>query len=157
MVSTGAGAKNPRQAQELDSVALWRVVVDSWKKLQREAEKNLVGADLTTAELRILKTLNREGSLPMNRFSHETMLSQPTITGMVDKLEVRELVERVRNPDDRREVLIALTSKGKVELAKGEELHKKFVDRALSVLSDDELDRLASLMKRLADASEPPS
>ncbi len=134
-------------------MALWRSIVDPWKRLQREYEKNLMGADLNFAELRILRMLHKDGSSPMNRLCQETMLSQPTITGVVDKLEERALVERVRNPEDRREVLIAITPKGKDALAKGEVVHKRFVGRSLSALRGEELTHLASLLKRLADAS----
>lgn len=146
-------SKSAKQEQRLDEVEVWRSVVDSWKRLQRDAEKNLMRVDLSFAELRILRVLREHGSSPMNRFCHETLLSQPTITGVVDKLEERGLVERVRNREDRREVLIAITQKGNSTLAKGEDLHKQFVEKSLSVLGDDDLTRLAALLKRLADAS----
>jgi MarR family transcriptional regulator, organic hydroperoxide resistance regulator len=141
-------------AEPVDKVELWRSAVDSWKRLQRAAEKNLLRADLSVAELRILRVLHEHGSSPMNRFSTATMLSQPTITGIVDKLEERGLVERVRNKEDRREVLIAITPKGTDAFAKGEDLHRRFVEKALSALEADEVALLRALLKRLADASD---
>ena len=89
----------------IDEVELWRSLVDSWRRFQRGSEKNLMRIDMSVAELRILKVLREKGSSPMNRFSTETLLSQPTITGIVDKLEERGLVARVRSLEDRREVL----------------------------------------------------
>jgi DNA-binding MarR family transcriptional regulator len=111
-------------------------------------------ADLSRAELRILKVLREQGSSPMNRFSTETMLSQPTITGIIDKLEERGLVERVRSKEDRREVLIAITPEGSKVLVKGMELHRQFVERALSAMEADEVTVLVSLLEKLADASD---
>ncbi len=143
-----------KAAERVDEVELWRSVIDSWKRLQRAAEKNLLRADLSVAELRILKVLREQGSTPMNRFSTETMLSQPTITGMVDKLEERGLVERVRSVEDRREVLIAITPKGSETLAKGMDLHRQFVEKSLSALRPEDVDLLVRLLKRLADASD---
>ena len=138
----------------MDEVELWRSVVDSWRRLQRAAEKNLLRADLSVAELRILKVLREQGSSPMNRFSTETMLSQPTITGIVDKLEERGLVKRVRSKEDRREVLIAITPMGRDILAKGMDMHRRFVERALSAMKADEVALLVSLLEKLADASD---
>jgi len=123
----------------LDEVDLWRSMASSWKRLQHDAEKNLLRLDLTVAELRILRVLREQGSSPMNRFCAETMLSQPSITGLVDKLEERGLVERVRSLEDRREVLIAITQKGNQTYVKGMDLHRQFVEKALSALEDVEL------------------
>jgi MarR family transcriptional regulator, 2-MHQ and catechol-resistance regulon repressor len=110
--------------------------------------------DLTPAELRILRMLREGGSLPMNRFSAETLLSQPTITSIVDKLEERGLVDRVRSREDRREVLIAITPKGDETYTKGMELHRQFVKRAFAGLKVDEVNQLASLLGKLADVLE---
>ena len=138
----------------IDEVELWRSLANDWKRLQRGAEKNITRLDLSIAELRILRVLREKGSSPMNRFCGETMLSQPTITGIVDKLEERGLVGRVRSREDRREVLIAITPKGDEEFVKGMDLHRQFVKKALSVMTTDEVDALVSLLKKLADASD---
>jgi DNA-binding MarR family transcriptional regulator len=129
-------------------------MVNNWKRLQHDVEKNLTRLGLTLAELRILRVLHEQGSSPMNRFSAETMLSQPSITGIVDKLEEAGLVERVRSLEDRREVLIAITSKGDEVYAKGMDLHRQFVEKALSALEADEVDAVMTLLKKLADASD---
>jgi DNA-binding MarR family transcriptional regulator len=121
MSSQGPAGK--RSAQ-LDQVELWRSVVDSWKRLQRGAEKNLLRIDLTPAELRILRVLREEGTSPMNRL--------------------------------RREVLIAITQKGSSAFMKGEELHRRFVEKALSALDAPEVDDLVRLLRKLADASDSP-
>jgi len=154
MVNQSAAVKDPKKAQPVDEIALWRAVVDPWKRLQRSAEKNLTNAGMSLAELQILRVLRKEGTSPMNRFCSETMLSQPTITGLVDKLEQRGLVERVRSTEDRREVLIAMTPKGSQALAKGEEVHKRFVEKSFEVLREDEMRTLSELLRKLAEASD---
>jgi DNA-binding MarR family transcriptional regulator len=159
LVSQSEVAKKAKVAGEtsqgpLDEVELWRSMVDNWKRLKHGAEKNLLRFGLTVAELRILRVLREQGSSPMNRFSAETMLSQPSITGIIDKLEEGGLVERVRSREDRREVLIAITAKGDQVYAKGMDLHRQFVEKALSALEADEVHALVSLLKKLADASD---
>jgi DNA-binding MarR family transcriptional regulator len=147
------GATGPRNAKP-DEVELWRSMTECWKRLKRGAEKNLTRSGLSIAELQILRVLREEGSSPMNRFCAETALSQPTITGVVDKLELRGLVERVRSREDRREVLIAITPAGNDSFVKGMDLHREFVAKVLSVLEGDEVDAVVSLLKKLADASD---
>jgi len=160
LVSQSEVAKKTRTLGEIsekpvDEVELWRSIADSWKRLQRAAEKNLAPLDLTSAELRIMKILRAKGSTPMNYFSLETMLSQPSITAIIDKMEDRGLVERVRSREDRREVLIAITPKGDQAYQKGMDLHVQFVERALSNLKPGEIDQLVGLFKKFADASDP--
>jgi DNA-binding MarR family transcriptional regulator len=159
MVSQKEVVRKPKPAAEansatLDEVDLWRAMANSWKRLQHDAEKNLLRIDLTVAELRILRVLREQGSSPMNRFCAETMLSQPSITGLIDKLEERGLVERVRSREDRREVLIAITGKGDQTYSEGMDLHRQFVKKALSALEDDEAHTIVSLLRKLADASD---
>jgi DNA-binding MarR family transcriptional regulator len=148
--SAGEAGEKP-----VDEVAVWRSIADSWRRLQRAAEKNLAALDLSPhAELRILKLLREQGSTPMHRFCQETMLSQPSITGIIDKLEDRGLVERVRSKEDRREVLIAITPKGERAYLEGKDLHRQFVERALSSLKPAEVNELVVLFKKFADASD---
>lgn len=154
-VAKRARAPGETREKPVDEVELWRSIADSWKRLQRAAEKNLASLDLTPAELRIMRLLREQGSTPMHRFCQETMLSQPSITGIIDKLEDRGLVERVRSLEDRREVLIAITPKGDHAYQKGMDLHRQFVERALSNLKPDEVDVLVGLFKKFADASDP--
>jgi MarR family 2-MHQ and catechol resistance regulon transcriptional repressor len=153
---SSSSSSSSSSSTTMDEVELWRAVVDSWKRFQRGSEKNLMKLDLSGAELRILRALEEKGNLPMNRFSAETLLSQPTITGIIDKLEQRELVARVRSLEDRREVLIAITPKGSEILSQGLDLHKRFVERSLASLDAKEVDTLVTLLKKLADASDVP-
>jgi len=159
LVSQSEVARKAKVAGEtsrgpVDEVELWRSMVNNWKRLQHDVEKNLLRLGLNVAELRILRVLHEQGSSPMNRFCAETMLSQPSITGIVDKLEEAGLVERVRSLEDRREVLIAITAKGDEVYAKGMDLHRQFVEKALSALEADEVDAVVTLLKKLADASD---
>jgi len=123
-------ATNKASAETVDKVELWRSAADSWKRIKVAAETNLMRAELTVAEYRILRVLKEHGS------------SQ------------RGLAERVRSKEDRREVLIAITPKGSAAYAKGEEIHTRFVEKALSGLKPGELTQLVSLLENVADASD---
>lgn len=143
-----------RASSGRDEVEVWRTIASSWKRLQRAAEKNLTRADLTVAEFRILRALKDDGPVAMNKLCPQTMLSQPTITGIVDKLEGLRFVERVRNPEDRREVLLGMTPRGREAFSRAEQVHRAFVGKSLAALRPEEVEKLAALLGRLADASD---
>ena len=149
-----ATKKSPARPNEME---IWKSVVDSWKRAQKAGEKNLLAVGFSVAEYRVMRKLRDEGASAMVKLSAEALLSQPTMTGLVDKLEGLGLVERVRNQQDRREVLIAITSKGNESLARAEETHKRWVEKSLSVLDPDQMVLLVRLLGRLAEATEKAS
>ncbi len=65
--------------------------------------------------------------------------TQPSITGIVDRLEERGLVERRRSPEDRRVVEVVLTPEGSVEMRRAYETMLDTLESALEPL--DEADR----------------
>jgi DNA-binding MarR family transcriptional regulator len=69
---------------------------------------------------------------------------------LLDELEAQGLVERVRNPDDRRSFLIHLTSKGR-QLQRKAAAELAGADTLLEPLNNAERRQLMELLARIAD------
>jgi DNA-binding MarR family transcriptional regulator len=69
---------------------------------------------------------------------------------LVDELEGRGLVERRRNPADRRSYGLYLTSAGRDMLAKVQAVGRSHQDQLGASLTSDERDQLTGLLRRLA-------
>lgn len=85
----------------------------------------------------MLAALRRSGGdyqLSPGQLLHDTMVTSGTMTNRVDRLAARGLVERISHPQDRRGVLVRLTSDG-----------RRSVDAALSDLLDAEQQILSAL------------
>lgn len=73
---------------------------------------------LTTSQYNILRILRGEGSpLPILEVAARTITVVPGITGLVDRLESAQLVERQRSTEDRRVINVAITPLGLERLA----------------------------------------
>jgi DNA-binding MarR family transcriptional regulator len=77
------------------------------------------------------------------------------LVGLLDELEERELIQRKRDPADRRRHIVRLTPAGKKTLAKLRALQASIDDDFLRPLSADERTTLHRLLHRLATHHDP--
>jgi DNA-binding MarR family transcriptional regulator len=77
------------------------------------------------------------------------------LVGWLDELEGRGLVERRRDPADRRRQLVKLTPAGKKTLAKLRALVARLEEELLAPLDEDERETLRGLLVRLAAHHDP--
>lgn len=76
-------------------------------------EARLAKHGLTPPQWAILARLWEEDALPMSEVGAILNIDKPTTSGIVDRLERKELVRRARDSADRRVVRICLTEKGR--------------------------------------------
>jgi len=78
-----------------------------------------------------------------------------TLVGLLDELEERKLVERRRDPEDRRRHLVRLTAEGKHALGRLRALARRLEDEFLAPLDTEQRETLHALLLELAGQHEP--
>ena len=84
-----------------------------FKALQNYSHEVSHQYGITGPQLWVLKTVFKNGGLPLGELSQKMYLHPSTITGVVDRLEKKGYVSRDRDQEDRRVVMVQLTPKGK--------------------------------------------
>ena len=109
---------------------------------------------VSLVHLDVLMLLADEGRLPMRSIADALDVSQASTTGIVDRMEQRGLVERQRDDEDRRVVMVALTETGRQFIAGIATERRGRLATLLEELSDDELTALLRGSRALRLARE---
>ncbi|MEU1280105.1 MarR family transcriptional regulator [Streptomyces sp. NPDC005805] len=115
-----------------------------------EYEQAAAEHSLTGAQARVLGLLSLE-PLPMRRIAQRMKCEPSNITGIVDRLEARGLVERRPDPADRRVKVAAATDEGRAT-ARLLRTSLDFAQEPLAELSTQERTALRDLLQRMLGA-----
>jgi DNA-binding MarR family transcriptional regulator len=113
------------------------------------AEEAAVAYGLTGAQARVLALLAEE-PLPMRALARRLGCEPSNVTGIVDRLAARGLVERRPAPGDRRVKLAGATVEGE-RVAELIGAVPCFANDPFAALSDTERARLRDLLRRMLD------
>lgn len=130
--------------QEIVSSIRWLI-----KKVQYDSSTFGREFGLTGPQGQILQLLYVKGSLSPVQLSRYLYVTPSNITGIIDRLEQKNLVTRIRQTGDRRVTLIALTKTGEKLSHKLPEILEEQLVAGLSALTPERLDLLSDSMKQL--------
>lgn len=122
------------------------------RRISKALDETLAEHGLTTADYKLLGALRWAGE-PYRRSAGELAriadLSSGAMTNRLDQLENAGLVRRLRDPDDRRGVLVEPTDKGRKlwETAIAVQARKEAL--VASALNEDEKAQLNALLRRM--------
>lgn len=107
--------------------------------------------DVPHGLLRVLAQLDATGPIGISRLAEVDRCSQPTMTGLVNRLAARGWVERSPDPEDRRVVQVQISTKGLAKLNQGRHNAAEGLLPDLEQLRPDELAALRAGLAVLTD------
>jgi len=112
----------------------------------------LVKAGVSMTHMHVMWLLEHHGDLPMSRVADLLDVSLSNATGIVDRMEERGLVERIRVPDDRRVVLVRIAPRGLEALDEMEAVKHDRLQAILGHLDESQLLRVAAALDDIRGA-----
>jgi DNA-binding MarR family transcriptional regulator len=121
-------------------------------ELKCASSERLLRLGVSMAQLNIMYTLHRNGEMTMSHLADVLNVSFSSATGLIDRMEERDFIERIRVPEDRRIVVVRLTAAGEALLEEVDALSADLLRRVLSGLDAAQLDAMAQAIADLRAA-----
>jgi DNA-binding MarR family transcriptional regulator len=123
----------------------------NWR-IRKMLDETLEQQGLTSADWKVLTALRWQGKAyrrSAGDLAKRSDLSSGAMTNRLDQLEEEGLVRRLRDPDDRRGVLVELTEKGRKRHQAAIGVQAKKEALLAEALSERDMEQLNSLLRRV--------
>ena len=133
-----------------------RLALNSYVKLMRAANaarnvaaRNLGDSGLTLTQFAVLEALYHLGPMSLTDIAQKVLTTGGNLTMVVGNLEKQGLAKRQPCPEDRRMLIVVLTSKGKSLIRGLFPQHARAISGFMSALSEEEQEYLGDLCRKL--------
>ena len=109
---------------------------------------------LTGPQLVVLRAIADSRPASVGEIARTVHLSQATVTGILDRLEARNLVTRSRSPDDRRRVVASLSPGAEEKLRSAPPLLQEHFNQRFLELDGHEQKRILASLERVVSLME---
>ncbi|HEY3046527.1 MAG TPA: MarR family transcriptional regulator [Polaromonas sp.] len=110
----------------------------------------------SVTEWRILATLVGSEEMSIGGLAQISVTKQPTVTRLLDRMELKGYVERVAHETDRRITLVRITPRGQKIIASLIEKAKEHERRVLEPFGLTRAEELKATLRRIIELHQPP-
>jgi DNA-binding MarR family transcriptional regulator len=122
-------------------------------ELRCVASERMVREGMSMTTLHVLSILDHHNELSMSHLAELLDVSLSNATGLVDRMEERGFVERERDRDDRRVVVVRLSAEGRQKLLDVQLVKEDFIAKVLARLDPDALGCVRSAIESIRGAA----
>src|SRR4051812_12875093 len=85
-----------------------RELVQCYQAFERYSSMHILTLDLTPPQFDVIATLGNTEGMTFRELGERTLITKGTLTGVVDRLEAKEIVVRESSPKDGRSTIVRL-------------------------------------------------
>lgn len=133
------------------AIAAWESLFRAQHEVLGEISDDFTDDDLTQAEYDVMLTVARgdQGAARLRDVTANMLISQPSVSRLVDRMVVRGLITKCPDPQDGRGALVRATDVGLSAFRRVATRHGQSIAERMSVLTDKELDQLRTITTKL--------
>jgi DNA-binding MarR family transcriptional regulator len=144
-------ARLPKELLANGAFLLARIGFSFKTKAIEEVER----AGFSLYDYSVLATLAEKPRETQATIADALGVDRSQLVGVLDSLEERELIERQRDPSDRRRHMVSLTAEGRRQLVRIRSITKRLEEQLLAPLEADDRETLHRLLLELARHHDP--
>lgn len=141
-------------------LALVRELVRTYQAFERLSAAHLATLGLTAAQFDVVATLGNTPGMNPKQLGEKTLITKGTLTGVIDRLVLKGLVERHADPSDGRCQIVRLSAQGDALFAQVFPQHVRHIARAFAGVDAASMqaatEALHGLRQTLENFSESP-
>ena len=140
--------------KNVDFLASLKELVRATQAFEQYSSAHVRSMGLTVTQFDVLATLGNQPPMTCKELGDKTLVTKGTLTGVLDRLEAKQLITRVVNTEDARSQKIGLTTKGQKLFEKIFPEHVKYLGEIFNQLSPKDLSQMNHSLKMLREAFE---
>ncbi len=121
----------------------------AYQAFERYSAPDMKVLGLTSTQFDIIATLGNQPPVTCKELGEKTLVTKGTLTGVLERLEMKGIIERKLNPGDARSQMIGLTKDGQKLFEKVFPQHLEHLEKAFGKLSEDEMAEIQGSLKKL--------
>lgn len=134
---------------EKEALGLITKMTRSLDAVERKTLVYLNDISLTSSQFSVLEALYHLGPMCQKKVAGKVLKSSGNITTVIDNLEKRGLVQRIRSREDRRYIQLHITDEGRELIEAFFPAHMQRLVQCFSVLTPEERQELGRITKKL--------
>lgn len=138
-----------REARRRELDELLSTTFNAVLRTEEHAIRVPITEGLTITEIHTIVAVGLHERNTMGTVAARLSVALGTVTSTMNKLVAKGYVERTRDDEDRRKVLVSLTRRGREVFRVHSLFHRRMTDEALSGLSEDEQRVLAQALGKV--------
>ena len=133
-------------------ISVIRELMESAREFQHYSAQQIRELDLTPAQFDILATLGNTKGMSCKELGEKTLITKGTLTGVLDRMAAKGLLERLPSAEDGRSWVTRLTEKGQAEFEAVFPPHMEYLAKVFEPFTDGELGAMREQLARLRQA-----
>lgn len=117
--------------------------------IKQNFEKDFKKMHVTQSQILVMRVLNYYGDMKVSDISRELDLSNSTVSGIIDRLVEKKIVQRKRSEKDRRVVMISLAEEYRQPVKRRLNAVAQKMRKALSTITEEDLDSVIQGLEKL--------
>lgn len=140
------------------AIAAWEALFRAQVSVLRQLNAEFPTGGLSFNEYDVLFNLSRQPDrrLRIRDLNLHLLLTQPSVSRLVDRLAAKQLVRKAPDPGDGRGTIVSLTDAGYDQFRSVALIHADSIHRRLSSLTIDELETLTAISDKLRRNAAAP-